>query len=71
MPQISLVLENVYGVLASDNRHTLMYVHFFEKPDQDAAELKELKKTIKSTPALDAGEGAKKKLDFILPRILG
>lgn len=70
-PELSLILENIYGVLVSDKRHTLMYIHFFSKVDQDVADRIKLKQTISATQALNLGEGAQKKLDLILPRILG
>lgn len=70
-PSISLVLENVYGALVSDKRHTVMYMHFFNKLDQDVADRVKLKQAISASKALNLGEAAEKKLDFILPRILG
>lgn len=70
-PSISLILENIYGVLLSDKRHTIMYIHFYNKIDQDAAERLRLKQTIAASKALNLGETAEKKLDHILPRILG
>lgn len=37
-PAITLHLENIYGVLVADKRNSLMYIHFFNKLDQDAAD---------------------------------
>ena len=48
-----------------------MYMHFFNKLDQDVADRIRTKQTISATKALNLGEAAEKKLDFILPRILG
>jgi hypothetical protein len=70
-PTISLVLEHVYGALVSDKRHTVMYMHFFNKIDQDVADRAKMKQAISASKALNLGEAAEKKLDFILPRILG
>ena len=55
----------------SDKRHTILYMHFFNKLDQDVADRLKLKQTITATKALNLGEAAEKRLDFILPRILG
>ena len=68
---MSLVLEHVYGALVSDKRHTVMYMHFFNKIDQDVADRAKLRQAISASKALNLGEAAEKKLDFILPRILG
>jgi len=70
-PSISLVLEHIYGVLVSDKRHTVMYMHFFNKLDQDVADRIKLKQAISATKALNHGEAAEKKLDELLPRTLG
>jgi hypothetical protein len=48
-----------------------MYIHFYNKIDQDAAERLRLKQTIAASKALNLGETAEKRLDHILPRILG
>ena len=37
-PSITLHLEFIYGLLVSDKRHTVMYMHFFSKLDQDVLE---------------------------------
>ena len=37
-PSISLKLETIYGVLLADKRHTIMYLHFFSKLDQEIAD---------------------------------
>jgi WD40 repeat protein len=34
-PPISLILENIYGVLLSDKRHTIMYMHFSNRQDKE------------------------------------
>ena len=48
-----------------------MYIHFYNKIDQDAADRLRMKQTIAASKALNLGETAEKKLDHILPRILG
>ena len=70
-PSITLNLENIYGVLLSDKRNTIFYLHIFNKLDQDVADRVKLKQTIAASKALNLGEAAEKKLDWILPRILG
>jgi hypothetical protein len=73
-PSISLILEHIYGVLTSDKRHTIMYMHFFSKLDQDLLERAKHKQESGAGVAsqiLSLGAQAEKKLDFILPRILG
>lgn len=42
-PAISLILENIYGVLVSDKRHSVCYLHFFNKVDQEVADRVRLK----------------------------
>ncbi len=32
-PQISLVLEHIYGILVADKRHSVFYLHFYSKTD--------------------------------------
>ena len=70
-PSISLVLDHIYGVLISDKRHTIMYLHFYNKLDQEVKDRIKLKESISVTKQLNLGEGAEKKLDLVLPRILG
>ena len=48
-----------------------MYIHFYNKADQDTADRLRLKHTIAASKSLNLGETAEKKLDYILPRILG
>lgn len=73
-PSISLVLENIYGLLLSDKRHTVMYMHFFSKLDQDVsdrAKAKRMQSEGVAAQLMNLGQQAEKKLDLILPRILG
>jgi hypothetical protein len=46
-------------------------MHFFSKSDQEMVDRIKLKQAISATSALNLGDSAEKKLDFILPRILG
>lgn len=50
-----------------------MYMHFYSKVDQDIADKsKRLNHNVgPASVLLNLGEAAEKKLDFILPRILG
>jgi hypothetical protein len=48
-----------------------MYIHFYNKVDQDAADRLRMKQMIAASKSLNLGESAEKKLDHILPRILG
>lgn len=70
-PAISLILENIYGVLTSDKRHTICYMHFYNRVDQQVADRIRLKEQLTGTKALGLTEQEEKKLDFILPRVLG
>lgn len=68
------MLENIYGLLLSDKRHTVMYMHFFSKLDQDVsdrAKAKRLQSEGVASQLFNMGQQAQKKLDMILPRILG
>jgi len=42
-PSISLVLDHIYGVLISDKRNTIMYLHFYNKLDQEVKDRIKLK----------------------------
>jgi hypothetical protein len=70
-PSVSLNLEHVYGVLVSDKRHTLMYMHFFNKTDQDIADHTKMKFLVDATQTPNLGEVLAKKLDTFLPRVFG
>ena len=70
-PATTLHLENIYGVLVADKRHSLQYLHFFNKVDQDAADRQKQQEGLSTSKALNLGEIAERKLDHILPRILG
>ena len=70
-PSISLNLEHVYGVLVSDKRHTLMYMHFFNKTDQDLVDQRNKKFLVDATQTRNLGETLEKKLDTFLPRVYG
>ena len=48
-----------------------MYLHFYNKLDQEVKDRIKLKDSISVTKQLNLGEGAEKKLDLVLPRILG
>lgn len=73
-PPITLHLEFIYGLLVSDKRHTIQYMHFYSKLDQDILERQKLKRFQNEGVAAQLqsiGAVGEKKLDFLLPRILG
>lgn len=70
-PSISLDLEHVYGVLVSDKRHTIMYMHFFNKTDQDLVDQTKMKFLVNATQTPNLGETLNKNLDTFLPRVYG
>lgn len=71
-PSISLILENIYGVLVSDKRHTLMYMHFYDKAEQERIDFNLRQQRILDFKHVNAsGITEQKALDDILPRVLG
>lgn len=68
---MSLKLEHIYGLLLADKRHTIMYLHIFNRSDQDVADRIKLKVMLAENKVMNLSEGAEKKLDLLLPRILG
>lgn len=64
------MLENIYGVLVSDKRHTVMYMHFYNHLEQEVSDRIRLKSQIGSG-ALNVAHDQEKQLDEIVPRILG
>lgn len=53
-PPMSMILECIYGVLVSDKRHTVMYMHVMKKLDRDNQAMAKLKR-LQEVPTSEGG----------------